>query len=105
MPEITLSPGTIEIIGFLLTLIVGLAVKDFAMTFVAGIFFKLNKDFNEGDIVYLDGGKAIIVSIGLRWTKFEISDERGTVWRFIRNDRVRFSKLEKIIDSNLNREH
>ena len=38
MFELTLSDFYIEFIGFVLTLLVGLAVKDYAVTFVKGAF-------------------------------------------------------------------
>ena len=47
MPEIQLSQFYVEFIGFTLTLIVALAMRDWATSFIKGMKFKMNKDFTE----------------------------------------------------------
>ncbi len=97
IPEITLGTGAIAWITALITIALGLAVKDLVTTFVSGFLFKINKTFNEGDLVYLEGQVAVIIKIGMRQTVFEMDDERGHIWRYIYNDRVKYLKLEKVI--------
>ena len=63
MPEIQLSQFYVEFIGAVITLIVALAVRDWATSFVKGAKFRLNKAFQEGDKVMLDGCPALIVKI------------------------------------------
>ena len=73
--------------------------KDFAVNLMSGLKFKFNPAFNEGDHIILDNEDAIIVRIGYRETVFGVYSEKGYVWRFISNDRLKLHKLEKIINS------
>jgi len=75
--------------------------KDFATNMMCGIKFKMNSAFNEGDHIILDGGDAIIVKIGLRETVFGVYSKQGYVWEFITNDRLKFHKIQKIVNKNL----
>ena len=97
IPEFTIGAGALAWISSLITIALGMAVKDLVTTFVSGLMFRFNKAFNEGDLVFLEGEKAIIIKIGIRQTVFEIDDERGHTWRYIYNDRVKFLKLEKVV--------
>ena len=56
---------------------------------------------NEGDKVILEDQDAIIIKIGLRSTVFGLYTARGYTWRVIANERLEYTKLEKIIDSNV----
>jgi hypothetical protein len=53
--------------------------------------------FEPGDVVYLDGERATIISIGYRETIFEVDNGRGKVWRYIYNTRIPTHRLEKLI--------
>lgn len=75
--------------------------KDFAINLMSGLKFKMNPAFNEGDHVILDDCDAIIVKIGLRESVFGVYKDKGYVWRYIPNDRLKFHKLEKIINKDL----
>ena len=97
LPEITLTAGAVAWISALITIAIGLAAKEMLTTFVSGLLFCFNKNFNEGDEVYIDGEKAIIVKVGLRQTVFGIDNGRGYTWRFIYNDRIKTHKLEKVV--------
>tara|TARA_B110000977_G_C11015397_1_gene469248 strand:+ start:707 stop:1081 length:375 start_codon:yes stop_codon:yes gene_type:complete len=99
--QIELSQFYIELIGFTLTLIVSLGIKDWAVSFIEGMKFKMHKAFNEGDKVLLDDEEALIVRIGLTETVFGIYGSDGYTWRYIPNARIKYSKLEKIVDPNL----
>ena len=68
---------------------------------MSGLKFKFNPAFNEGDHIILDDDDAIIVKIGLRESVFGVYRDKGYVWRFIPNDRLKFHKLEKIINQDL----
>ena len=61
----------------------------------------MNKAFNEGDPVLLDGQDAVIVKIGLSETVFGVYGERGYTWRYVPNERIPFLKLEKVINKDL----
>ncbi len=104
MPPIELSQYYVEFIGFLLTLIVGLSVRDAATSFVKGAKFRFNPAFKEGDKVILDGNPALIVKIGLSKTVFGVYGDEGYTWRYVPNTRIEFLKLEKIVDPDLHRD-
>tara|TARA_B100000073_G_scaffold169532_1_gene140232 strand:- start:38 stop:448 length:411 start_codon:yes stop_codon:yes gene_type:complete len=104
MPPIELSEYYVEFIGFLLTLIVGLSIRDAATSFVKGAKFRFNPAFQEGDKVILDGNPALIVKIGLSETVFGVYGEEGYTWRYVPNTRIEFLKLEKIVDTDLHKD-
>ena len=97
MIEQFLTPETLSLIEFVATMVLGFWVKDLAVNLVAGFSFWLNKAFNTGDTVYIDGKKAIIIRIGLRQTIFQIEDDRGITWRYVNNTRIPVLKLEKVV--------
>ena len=104
MPEIQLSQFYVEFIGFVITLIVALALRDAATSFVKGRKFKMNRAFSEGDKVILDGCPALIVKIGISETVFGVYNKDGYTWRYVPNERIAFLKLEKIVDADLHRD-
>lgn len=86
----------------LMSIIVVMMFKDFATTISKGIAFKLKNDFKEGDLVYIDGEKAIITKIGITTTVFDIVKSHEIenvreVWRYVPNERIPYLKIEKII--------
>ena len=101
MPPIELSQFYVEFIGFTLTLIVALAMRDWATSLIKGLKFKMNKAFSEGDKVILDDKHALIVRIGMSETVFGVYGKDGYTWRYVPNERIAFLKLEKIVDSDL----
>ena len=88
-------------IGVLISLMIALWVKNFVDAAVKGLTFKMNKAFNEGDKVMLDGTDAIIVKIGTMETVFGTYGQNGFTWRYVPNSRIPFLKLEKIINKDL----
>jgi len=88
-------------ISALLLLVITLWFKDYAAKIAKGLTFKMNKAFNEGDAVLLDGQDAVIVKIGLGETVFGVYGERGYTWRYVPNERIPFLKLEKVINKDL----
>ena len=91
--------GTSPYLVLILAAIVALWIKELASDLVASIRWKIKPGFEPGDIVFLDGERATIVSIGYRETIFEVDNGRGKVWRYIDNKRIPIHKLEKIIDA------
>ena len=85
----------------LLALVITLWIKDFATKLAKGLMFKMNRAFNEGDKVILDGSDAIIVKIGITQTVFGVYSERGYTWRYLPNERIDYVKLEKVINKDL----
>lgn len=94
---IELNQDTINLIQLILSFIIGLVLKDLCVSFVSGLLFYLNAQFKEGDEVFVDGERALIVKIGFRQTVFGVDNGRGYTWRYVQNDRIKFLKLEKVV--------
>jgi len=88
-------------ISALVLLVITLWFKDFATKIAKGMAFKMNKSFNEGDTVILDGSDALIVKIGLSETVFGVYSDKGYTWRYVPNERIPMLKLEKVINKDL----
>ena len=89
-------------IGMIMIVIIGFMIKDFATKFSKGLAFSMNKQFQEGDHVLIDGERALIVKIGISQTVFGVTKKGGEldgdyVWRYVPNERIDYLKLEKII--------
>ena len=89
----------------LLMLVVSLWFKDFATKIAKGLAFSMNKSFQEGDKVILDGERALFVKVGLTPTVFGITKSNGEwdgdyVWRYVPNERIPYLKLEKVVFDN-----
>ena len=68
MEQISLNTETMKVANLLwpwllilFSLVVTFWVKDLAVKIARGLSFKMNKAFNEGDEVIIDGKKAVIV--------------------------------------------
>jgi small-conductance mechanosensitive channel len=81
-----------------LSLGLGFFIKDLITNFITGIKFKFDASFNEGDRCIVDGDRAILVKVGIYESVFSIKNGRGHVWRFVPNERIKFLKIEKIIE-------
>ena len=85
----------------LASLIFAALLRDFIVSLVKGIKFKLRPHFNPGDTVILDGEEAVIVSIGYMTTVFSKIGSDGMVWRYVPNERIPFLKLERVVQENV----
>ena len=101
LPTIELSDFYIEFIGYALSILVMLWIKDAIGSFLEGMKFRNNKHFKEGDKVLLEGQQAMIITIGWRQSVFGVYGKDGYTWRFIPNKRIETLKLEKIVDPDL----
>lgn len=81
----------------LVSVVITIWFKDFATNLAKGLQFIRNPAFMPGDVVYLDGEQATIVSIGVRETVFAMDRDGERVWRYIPNSRIDYVKLEKIV--------
>ena len=88
-------------ISALVLLVITLWFKDFATKIAKGMMFKMNRAFNEGDKVILDGKDSVIVKIGLTETVFGVYGDQGYTWRYVPNERIPTLKLEKVINKDL----
>ena len=101
IPQIEISDFYVEFIGFVITLLMGMWLKDALTSFIGGMKFKMNPHFKEGDKVILDDQQAMIVKIGWSQSVFGVYGNDGYTWRFIPNKRIETVKLEKIVDADL----
>ena len=109
----SISSASVEItelllpyIGMVMIVIIGFMIKDFATKLSKGIAFSMNKQFQEGDKVLIDGERALIVKIGITQSVFGISKSNGEfdgdyVWRYVPNEKIENLKIEKIIFDHL----
>ena len=88
-------------VGILISLIIAVWVKDIATGLAKGLKFQMNKTFNEGDKVLLEGDDAVIIKIGISETVFGVYSDKGYIWRYVPNERIHTLKLEKIINPDL----
>ncbi len=101
LPKIEISDFYIEFIGYALSILVMLWIKDAIGSFLEGLKFRNNKHFQEGDKVLLEGQQAMIITIGWKQSVFGVYGEKGYTWRFIPNNKIESLKLEKIVDPDL----
>ena len=88
-------------VGILISLIIAVWVKDIATGLAKGLKFQMNKAFNEGDKVLLEGDDAGIIKSGISETVFGVYSDKGYIWRYVPNERIHTLKLEKIINPDL----
>ena len=102
MAALEMTEFLLPYIGMVMIVIFGFMLKDFATKMSKGIAFSMNKQFQEGDHVLIDGERALIVKIGFTQTVFGVTKSNGEfdgdyVWRYVPNERIDYLKLEKII--------
>ena len=88
-------------LGIMLSVVVFMWFKDYALQISKGLKFKLDPHFQEGDQVWLEDEPAVIVKIGLSSTIFGIVNGRGYIWRFVPNESIFDMKLEKIVSDKI----
>ena len=96
-----LSSMLLPWITVLISLVVAIWFKDFAIGLAKGLKFKYDPAFKEGDEVLLDGELSMIVKIGISQTVFGVYSDRGYTWRYVPNVKIPNLKLEKIINPEL----
>lgn len=106
IPQVVLSPDIVNWISILLSIILALAVREWATSIIKGLKFWLNRDFIHGEKVYLDNEPAVIISKGIRSTIFQTKDGDEYLWRYVPNEKISSLKLEKVIfyDGNMDKE-
>ena len=102
MAALEMTEFILPYIGMVVIVVFGFMLKDFATKMSKGIAFSMNKQFQEGDHVLIDGERALIVKIGFTQTVFGVTKSNGEfdgdyVWRYVPNERIDYLKLEKII--------
>ena len=98
----SLSALFMPAMAVVMTALIGMALKDAAAAIAKGMMFRFNGTFKEGDIVFLDSERAIIVKIGILQSVFGITKDDGTYcWRYINNTKMDNLRLEKILNLSL----
>ena len=93
--SLDLTNALVPLIAIFLSLGLGFFIKDLITNFIT---FKFDGSFNEGDKCIVDGDRAVLVKVGIYESVFAITNGRGHVWRFVPNERIKFLKIEKIIE-------
>jgi hypothetical protein len=92
----------LPVIAVVMTVLFGMAIKDAGAAIAKGMMFRFNATFKEGDIVFLDGERAIIVKVGILQSVFGITKPDGTYcWRYVSNTKMDNLRLEKILNLSL----
>ena len=91
----------LELSIFVASVISGLALKDWSVSFIKGLNFKMNPQFQEGDKVKLDGEEAVVIKIGMTTSVFGVTAKDGYTWRYVPNERIAMMKLAKVVDPEL----
>ena len=81
-----------------LSLVVWMLIKDLLAKLAAGISFYASPNWSVGDECIIDGKRAIISSIGIGTTVFQIRFNGEVRWRFVPNVRITELTLEKVVD-------
>ena len=91
-----INPNTLEIISLCIAVMASMIIKDVMSNAVQGFMFYMDKQFNEGDTVFLNNDMWMIVKIGIKKTTFQKTN--GNVeWLFINNDRIKFLHITKVV--------
>jgi small-conductance mechanosensitive channel len=85
-----------QYIIIVISLIGSLILKDFLSSFVFGLSFYIDKNFHEGDNVYIDNEEATIIKIGFMRTIFRM--KKTGYWYFVHNSKIKSLKLEKKVE-------
>ena len=105
MPEIELPQSWLVWAGFNVTVIVGLAIRDWASDLIASVKWKLTPGFEPMDTCILDGDKVTIIHIGLKETIFERQGKYGRTWQYIPSSKIRGHDLRRVVGDDRMLDH
>jgi len=105
MPEIELPQSWVVWVGFIITVTVGLAIRDWAADVVAAFKWKTTPGFEPMDTAILDGEKVVIIAIGIRDTIFESSGQFGRTWRYIPSSQIVKHDLRRVVGDDRMLDH
>lgn len=86
------------VIGIAIVAIFSLIIKDVLSSAAFGFLFYLDKSFNEGDNVYINGEHATIVKISITRSIFKMHETNR--WKYVHNSKIRDLDLEKVVEPN-----
>ena len=76
-------------------LVIGRVIWNLAENVAGGIGFKA-RGFREEEVVKLDGELAVIVSMGLTFTKFQMPNGTHMEYEVFVNSRLKFQRIRKL---------
>lgn len=92
--------SALGIIAIALIVIFTLILKDVLSSASFGFLFYLDKSFNEGDSIYINGKRATIVKISMTKSIFKMHETNR--WKYVHNSKIRDLDLEKVVEPNEN---
>tara|TARA_R110000824_G_C15054080_1_gene661784 strand:- start:309 stop:647 length:339 start_codon:yes stop_codon:yes gene_type:complete len=105
MPEIELPSGWVAWAGFIITVTVGLAIRDWASDLIAAWKWKITPGFEPMSTAILDGEKVVIIAIGIRDTIFENDGEFGRTWRYVPSSQIVKHDLRRVVGDDRHLDH
>ena len=97
MPEIELPQSWLTWAGFIITVVIGLAIRDWATDIISAYKWKITPGFEPMDTCILDGDKVLIIHIGIRETIFEHQGQYGRTWQYIPSSQIHKHELRRIV--------
>jgi hypothetical protein len=97
MPEIELPQSWLTWAGFIVTVTIGLAIRDWASDLIAAWKWKNTPGFEPMETCILDGDKVVIIAIGLRETIFERNGKFGRTWQYIPSAKITNHELRRVV--------
>ena len=105
MPNIALPEELLTWAGFVITVLVGLAIKDWASDLISAIKWKAMAGFEPMETCILDGDKVVIIHIGLRETIFERNGKFGRTWQYIPSSKITSHELRRVVGDDRMLDH
>ena len=105
MPEISIPQGWLTWVAFVVTVLVGLAIKDWASDLISAFKWKTTPGFEPMETCILDGDKVTIIHIGLRETIFERNGKYGRTWQYIPSSRIVYHELRRVVGDDRMLDH
>tara|TARA_R100001594_G_scaffold33615_1_gene62355 strand:+ start:1069 stop:1413 length:345 start_codon:yes stop_codon:yes gene_type:complete len=105
MPEIQLPQSWLIWAAFIITVVIGLAVRDWASDLIAAVKWKLTPGFEPMDTVILDGEKCLIIAINLKETIFERQGPYGRTWQYIPSAKIANHDLRRVVGDDRMLDH
>ena len=105
MPEIQIPLKWLVWAVFIVTVVVVLAIRDWASDLIASVKWKLTPGFEPMDTCILDGDKVTIIHIGLKETIFERQGKYGRTWQYIPSSKISGHDLRRVVGDDRMLDH
>jgi len=105
MPGIEIPTSWITWAGFIITVLIGLAIRDWSADLIAALKWKMTPGFEPSETCILDGEKVTIIHIGLRDTIFERNGKFGRTWQYVPSCRIKNHELRRVVGDDRHLDH